>query len=74
MSSELFNIVTWSLAFLSITGGFLNARENIRGFYFWIVANIGWVSINIYKGIYAQAFLFIIYITLCIYGIKKWRK
>lgn len=34
--------IDWILSFLSIIGATLNAFGKIEGFYFWIVANVGW--------------------------------
>ena len=68
-----FHIITWSLTFLSLLGAFLNARMDIRGFYIWIISNVGWIIINIYKEIYAGAALFIVYTAISAYGIYSWR-
>ena len=70
----MFNIITWIVIGVSIIGVILNAQKKINGFYFWMVANFSWVIIDIYKGIYAQAVLFIFYFCMCFYGIYMWKK
>ena len=70
----MFVAFTWLLTVLSVIGVVLNARKDIRGFYFWIFGNLGWVVVNLHKGIYAQVALFAFYFLMCIYGIYTWRK
>ena len=70
----MFDIFTWFVTFLSIIGVVLNAQQKISGFYFWMFANLSWVLIDIHKGIYAQAGLFLFYFIMCFYGIYSWRK
>ena len=42
----MFTAITWTLAILSLAGTVLNVQKRPEGFYFWIVANVGWVLIN----------------------------
>lgn len=69
-----FQIITWIAAALSIIGAMLNVWKRVEGFYFWIVANIIWIFINLYKGIHAQAFLFLFFSGISAYGVYKWKK
>ena len=69
----IFEIFTWFVSILSITGYILNIQKKVYCFYFWIVANICWIGIDLYKGVYAQAAVFLFYSLICIYGIKKWK-
>jgi len=70
----LLDIVTWIISGISIIGAILNSKKDIRGFYFWIVANVAWVIIDFMKGIPAQSILFIIYTGITIFGIYQWKK
>ena len=70
----MFTAITWTLAILSLAGTVLNVQKRPEGFYFWIVANVGWVLINWGAGIYAQACLFAIYLLLAIYGAWLWSR
>ena len=63
----------WILAFISIIGVILNIQKKPSGFIFYTVSNIGWVIINIRYEIYAQAFLFVVFTILSIYGWISWK-
>ncbi|KKN24490.1 hypothetical protein LCGC14_0894300 [marine sediment metagenome] len=66
--------ISWIITAGSILGAIFNARGNVKGFYIWIVANVGWITYNIYIEEYALAALFGVYTFICIYGIWKWKK
>lgn len=72
MKINKFLVVTWSLCVLSTVGTILNAEANIICFPIWIVANTGWIIVNFYKKIYAQAFLYLMYNLIAVYGIGQW--
>ena len=69
-----FHAITAILTLASICGAVLNARGDVRGFYCWLFTNAAWAIVAIYMGIYAQAALWIIYLGISIYGIRKWRR
>ncbi len=65
--------LTWLLTILSLIGVILNTQQDRRCFYIWIVTNTSWAAVDFYKGIYAQATMFILYLCLSIWGLHKWR-
>ena len=65
--------MTWILTALSLLAAILNARGKVSGFYIWIVANLGWVAVDLIKEIPSQATLFFVYTCISIYGIKQWK-
>ncbi len=69
-----FECFTWIFTGLAMYGSWLNAKRKVSGFYFWIVSNCGWFTINIMEGIWAGAVLFAFFNVMCIYGIRRWRK
>ncbi|ETZ07101.1 nicotinamide riboside transporter PnuC [Holospora obtusa F1] len=69
-----FTILTWMLSMLSILGAILNSRKNVYGFIVWGIANCAWLVVDFYKEIYAQAFLYSIFIGINIYGWLMWKK
>lgn len=71
---NLLFIFTWVVSVLSICGAYLNAKGKWQGFVIWIFTNISWITINIYYGVYAQAFLFVIYTGVSTYGLITWLK
>lgn len=68
------NIFTWVLMALSIAGTLLVIRRRVSGYYLWVISNIGWIAVDIHKGVHAQALLFFIYLGLSVYGIWEIRK
>ena len=71
---ELIDICAWVVTIISIIGVILNAQKKISGFYFWMFSNFSWVLIDIHKGIYAQAALFVFYFGMCFYGVYSWKR
>lgn len=69
-----FEIFSWILAFVSLTGNFFVNKKNVLGQWIWAVSNVGWVTYNISIGSYAQAFLFSAYLGMCVWGIITWTK
>jgi len=65
---------TWILTALSITGVILNIKKKRICFYIWAVTNFSWMVVDYINEIHAQAFLFLIYFGLAIWGIVAWRK
>jgi nicotinamide riboside transporter PnuC len=65
-------IASWFLTALSITGAALNVKKLRISFLYYTVANIGWICVNIYYGIYSQAVLFVVFTGLSIWGWCEW--
>ncbi|MGB9712336.1 MAG: nicotinamide mononucleotide transporter [Dissulfurimicrobium sp.] len=66
------NFITWGLASLSILGAVLNIKKRRSGFAVYTAANIGWVFVDLYYGIYAQAVLFLVFTALSTWGWIEW--
>ncbi|MGQ9813486.1 MAG: nicotinamide mononucleotide transporter [Dissulfurimicrobium sp.] len=66
------DFITWGLASLSILGAILNIKKRRSGFAVYTFTNIGWVFVDTYYGIYAQAALFLIFTALSIWGWVEW--
>jgi len=69
-----FEIFTWSLTAITIFGTFLNARQNVYGFLIWGLCNICWLGVDLSRGIYAQAALYVVFIGFNVYGWLQWKK
>ena len=65
-------VFPWALTILSIIGAILNIKKRRSGFAVYTVANIGWIAVNIYYGIYAQAALFVVFTGLSTWGWIEW--
>lgn len=71
MSFEAFS---WVLVVLSLTGNVFVIKKNVFGQWLWAVSNVGWIAYDVYIEAYSQAFLFAVYLCLCIWGIIAWSK
>lgn len=73
MEFQFFIYIPWVFALLGIIGVVLNIQKKPSGFIFYTISNIGWVWVNIYHEIYAQAVLFTVFTVLSIYGWYAWK-
>jgi len=64
----------WTLTIISIFAAVLNIKKKRSSFAIYTFANIGWIIVNIYHGIYAQAALFMIFTALSTWGWIEWGK
>ncbi len=68
------HLIPWFLTIVSIIGAVLNIKKKRSSFAIYTVANIGWIAVNIYHGIYAQAALFLVFTGLSTWGWIEWGK
>ena len=68
------NELSWLFTGLSILGAVLNAFGKIAGFYVWVIANLCWISFDIYQHLYSQILMFVVYTVTSIIGIVVWRR
>lgn len=66
--------MTWILACVSIAGVILNIHKKRSGFLLWMITNSAWAIVDFIHGLYAQAFLFVVYFFLALWGWVKWQK
>lgn len=72
-SCSKIELLGWGTACISLTGAFLNARQKWYSFLVWMVANIFWIIYDLYNGCYAQAALFMAYLSMNVYGLYCWK-
>lgn len=65
---------SWLLVALSLLGNIFVIKKNVLGQWLWAVSNVGWIAFDLSIGAYSQAFLFTVYLGLCIWGIYSWTK
>lgn len=64
--------LTWVLVVLSVVGNISIVYDfHITGYSFWTVANVGWISYNLYIEEFPQMSLFVVYLFLSLLGIYK---
>jgi nicotinamide riboside transporter PnuC len=59
---------------LSVIGVQFVVRKDWRGHAMWVVANVLWIGIDLWHGVFLQAALFTYYLVMAIIGAWKWRK
>jgi len=69
---SLFTTFTWTLTVITIFGTYLNSCQKKLGFLIWGLCNLCWLCVDLSRGIYAQAALYIVFIGFNIYGWKQW--
>lgn len=67
-----FEQLSWVLVVLSLAGNVFVVKKNVIGQWLWACSNMGWVVFDLYIGAYSQAFLFMVYLGMCIWGIIAW--
>lgn len=66
--------LSWILVALSLAGNVFVIKKNVLGQWLWAVSNVGWITYDLSIGAYSQAFLFTVYLGLCIWGIIAWTR
>jgi len=64
---------TWIVAAIALVGVVLNIRKDPRCFILWGFTNYAWAYVDLFKGIYAQALLQLVYFFLSVYGYMTWK-
>jgi nicotinamide mononucleotide transporter len=59
---------------ISLTANWLSAKRKIDNWVFWMVANVVYIYLFSWKGLYMSVGLYTLFIVLDIYGIKNWKK
>lgn len=66
--------LSWVLVGMSLLGNIFVIKKKVIGQWLWAIANVGWVAYDLWIGAYSQAFLFFVYLLLCIWGIYAWTR
>jgi len=65
-------MIWWICTGLAIAGSLFVAQRRIEGFYFWIVADVGFVVKNASAGDWSQVFLWVVYAVIAVNGVRVW--
>ncbi len=57
----------------SLVAQYLLAKKYLQNWSFWIAVDLVAIPLYIYKELYMVAFLFVIYLAICVYGYWSWR-
>lgn len=58
----------------SILGQYLVSKKKIENWIVWIIVDIGYTALYIYKGLMLTAVLYGVFVVLAIIGLRTWRK
>lgn len=69
-----FDQLSWLFVFLSLLGNVFVIKKNVIGQWLWAASNLGWIAYDLWIGAHSQAFLFVVYFGMCVWGIIAWTK
>ncbi|MBR5018819.1 MAG: nicotinamide mononucleotide transporter [Bacteroidales bacterium] len=58
----------------SMVGTFFLSKSYMCQWYIWIVLDLITVGVFLYSGMYWMAVMYVVYIILCFFGIRNWRR
>jgi nicotinamide mononucleotide transporter len=64
-------------AFLSVASLFANyylAKRILESWFIWIVVDIGYIGVFLYKDLYLSSGLYFVFLIMAIYGLLEWKK
>lgn len=59
---------------LSLCGQWMLARKHIENWWLWIVADVIYVALFVFKGLYLTSLLYALFIGLCALGLRDWSR
>jgi nicotinamide riboside transporter PnuC len=65
--------ISWLITGLALCGTILNIYKNRCCFFVWLVTNSFFCLLDLHARLYSQAFLFLVYIGLAVWGLVKWK-
>lgn len=74
MGGIIWQVLSWIMCAVALTGTIINAERNKYGFIFWIISNLYMVIRFAVIGELAQMTLFFVYFLLAIRGVYSWTK
>ena len=58
---------------LSLGGQFLLSKKLVENWYFWMAADVIYVWLYAYKGLFLTSALYLIFLMMCVAGLTRWR-
>lgn len=69
--------VVWADAFIltaSLAATYMQARKIIESWWVWIAVDVVSIPLYLYKGLALTAILYVVFLTLCIIGLRDWTR
>lgn len=76
LSSHTDSTVPWGDAVttsLSLGAQLMLNRKWIGNWYFWIAADVIYIALYAYKGLYLTSVLYVLFLAMCVVGLVQWR-
>jgi nicotinamide mononucleotide transporter len=70
-SASCFDALTTSL---SLCAQWLLNRKKLETWFFWIAADLVFIPLFIYKGLYLTSGLYCVFLLMCLMGLQQWRE
>ena len=59
---------------LSLAAIFGQSRKYVESWWMWIAADLIYIPLYIYKSLRLTAVLYVVFLTLCVIGLREWRR
>lgn len=63
-----------SLTVASLIAQYLMTKKVVENWLIWVVADVGYIAMYIYKDLYPTAFLYAVFLVLAAMGFVRWRR
>ncbi len=59
---------------LSLAATYGQARKLLESWWIWILADLVYIPLYIYKGLVLTSVLYFVFLLLCIFGLREWKR
>ncbi len=59
---------------ISLAAIYLQSRKRLESWYLWIAADLIYIPLYIYKGLWLTSALYLVFLLLCIFGLREWQR
>ncbi len=59
-------------ATLSLAATYGQCRKLLESWWIWILADLVYIPLYVYKGLWLTSLLYFVFLLLCIFGLREW--
>ena len=63
----------WTYNSVVARGHLRTGRKLLESWWIWILADLVYIPLYIYKGLVLTSVLYFVFLLLCIFGLRQWR-